>query len=47
MYIHILVIKMELQEMGVWGGGMDWIEVAQMTDRWLELLIAVIKLWVR
>jgi hypothetical protein len=37
-------IKMDLQEEG-WGG-MDWIELAQDTDRWQALANVVRKLWV-
>jgi len=37
-------IKMDLQEVG--GGGMEWIELAQETDRWRALVNAVMKLWV-
>ena len=35
-------IKMGLQEVGC--GGRDWIELAQVRDRWRELVIAVMKL---
>jgi hypothetical protein len=38
-------IKMDLQEVG-WGGGMDWIDVAQDRDRWRALVSAVMNLWV-
>jgi len=37
-------IKMDLQEVGC--GDMDWIELAQDRDRWLELVTAVMNLWV-
>jgi len=39
-------IKMDLQEVG-WGGGMDWIELAQDRDRWRVLLNAEMNLRVR
>jgi hypothetical protein len=36
--------KMDLKEVG-WGG-MDWINLAQDSDKWLGLVNAVINLWV-
>jgi hypothetical protein len=33
-------IKMDLREVG-WGGGMDWIDLAQERDRWQALVNAV------
>jgi len=39
-------IKMDLQEVG-WGvGGMDWIELAQDSDRWHALVSMLMNLWV-
>ena len=35
---------MDLQEVGC--GGMDWIDLAQYTDRWRARVNAVMKLWV-
>jgi hypothetical protein len=35
-------IKMDIQEVGC--GGMDWIELAQVRDRWRTLLAAVMSL---
>ena len=35
-------IKMDVQEMGC--GGMDWIDLAQDTDRWRALMNAVMNL---
>ena len=29
-----------------WMGGMDWIDLAQDTDRWRELINTVMNLWV-
>ena len=29
-----------------WGGGMDWIDLAQDSYKWLALVNAVINLWV-
>jgi hypothetical protein len=37
-------IKMELQKVGC--GGMDWIKLAQDTDRWWALVNVVMNLWV-
>jgi hypothetical protein len=36
-------IKMDLQEVG-WGGGMDWIDMAQDRDRWRALVSAIMNL---
>jgi hypothetical protein len=38
-------IKMDLREVG-WGGGADWIDVAQDRDRWQALVYTVMNLWV-
>jgi hypothetical protein len=38
-------IKMDFQEV-VWGGGIDWINLAQDRDRWRALVKKVIKFWV-
>jgi hypothetical protein len=38
-------IKMDFQEVG-WGGGMDWIDMAQDRDRWWALVNAVMNLQV-
>jgi len=36
-------IKMDLQEVEC--GGMDWIELAQVRDRWWSLVSVVMSLW--
>jgi hypothetical protein len=36
-------IKMDLREVG-WGGGMDWINLAEDKDRWRVLVNAVMNL---
>jgi hypothetical protein len=36
-------IKMDLQEVG-WGGGMDWIDMAQDRNRWQVLVSVVMNL---
>jgi hypothetical protein len=36
-------IKMDVQAVGCWG--MDWIGLAQDTDRWWALVNAVMNLW--
>ena len=36
--------KMDLEEVGC--GGMDWIKLAQIRDRWRVLVNAVMNLWV-
>jgi hypothetical protein len=36
-------IKIDLQEVG-WGGGMDWINLAQDRERWQALVNAVMNL---
>ena len=33
-------IKMDFQEVG-WGGGMDWVDLAQDRDRWRVLMTVV------
>jgi hypothetical protein len=38
-------IKMGFQEVG-WGGGMDWIDLAQDRDRRRDVVSAVMNLWV-
>ena len=38
-------IKIELQEVGWGGGGMDWIELAWDRDRWRVLVNAVMNVW--
>jgi hypothetical protein len=37
-------MKMELQEVGWGGGGMDWIDMAQDRDRWRAVVNAVMNL---
>jgi hypothetical protein len=36
-------IKMDLREVG-WGGGADWIDLAQDRDRWRALVYTVMNL---
>jgi hypothetical protein len=36
-------IKMDLREVG-WGGGIDWIDLAQDRDRWRALVYTVMNL---
>jgi hypothetical protein len=36
-------IKMDLREIG-WGGGMEWIQLAQDRDRWVAVVNAVMNL---
>jgi hypothetical protein len=38
------VIKMNLQEVGFGGGGVDWIDLAEDRDRWPALVNAVMNL---
>jgi hypothetical protein len=38
-------IYMYLREIG-WGGGMDWIDMAQDRDQWRDLVNTVMSLWV-
>jgi hypothetical protein len=38
-------IRMDLQEVGC--GGMDWIGLAQVGDKWREIVNAVMNLWVQ
>jgi hypothetical protein len=40
------IIRMDLREVG-WGGGMDWINLAQDRDRWRALVNAVMNLRVQ
>ena len=37
-------IKMDLQEAGLWGGDLDWIDLAQDRDRWRALVFAIMNL---
>jgi hypothetical protein len=37
-------IKMDLQEVGWGGGGMDWIDMAQDRDRWRAVVSVVMNL---
>jgi hypothetical protein len=38
-------LKMDLREIG-WGGGVEWIHLAQDRDRWRALVNAVMNPWV-
>jgi hypothetical protein len=37
---------MDLRDVGLGGGGMDWIKLAQDRDRWLAFVNAVMNIWV-
>jgi hypothetical protein len=37
-------IRMDLREIGLGGGGVDWIRLAQVRDRWRAVVSAVMNL---
>jgi hypothetical protein len=41
-------VKMDLREVGWWGGGggIDWVELAQDRDRWRAVVDTMVHLWV-
>jgi hypothetical protein len=43
-WLYLWLWKMDLQEVGC--GGVDWIKLAQVRDRWQGLVTLVMNLWV-
>jgi len=39
-------IKMDLQEVGWWGGGHGLVDLAQDRDRWRALVNVIMNLWI-
>jgi hypothetical protein len=41
-----IILKWIFERLDGWGGGIDWIDLAQDRDRWRALVNTVMNLWV-